>query len=104
MSTVLTTDETNSAHQSGAIWKHLFQHWPEGIPQRGIVVTMQGEQMPFKAFMITDEVLLLERTNPDPLGSRFILMGYESVATIKLIDALKESAFEGLGFEGKLKG
>ena len=93
-----------SATQHSEAWRQLFNKWPKEIPSRGVLVTTLNEQIPFRGFMITDEWVLLERTNPDPMGSRFIMLPFENIAVVKLIDALKQSAFETIGFVGKLSG
>ena len=58
--------------------------------------------MPFKGFMIKDDSLLLERTNPDSLGARYILLGFDTINSVKFIDPIKESIFTAAGFVGKL--
>jgi hypothetical protein len=88
----MTSDET---------WKSVFKNWPAGIPRRGVVLSILNEAMPFKGFMVRDELLLLERTNPDPLGVRYIMLGYDAVNSVRMIDPLKESVFTGAGFVGK---
>jgi hypothetical protein len=52
--------------------------------------------------MMKEDTLLLERTNPDPLGTRFIVLEYDAIHMLKLIDPLKESAFTGAGYAGQL--
>ena len=47
------------------------------------------------------DVLLLERTNPDSVGARFILLSFDAINCVKLTDPLKESVFAGAGFLGK---
>lgn len=83
-------------------WKTTFMNWPAGIPRRGVLVNSLNEAMPFKSFLTREDMLLLERTNPDPLGSRFILIGFESINSIRFIDPIKESLLNGAGFVGKL--
>jgi len=83
-------------------WKDVFTWWPAGVPKRGVLVDALNETIPFKSFLIRDEMLLLERTNPDPLGARFILLPFEAVHSIKLVDPLKESVLVDAGFCGKL--
>lgn len=84
------------------VWKTTFNNWPTGIQRRGVLVNSLNEAIPFKSFLIKDDMLLLERTNPDPLGSRFILLGFESISSVRFIDPLKESVLTGAGFVGKL--
>ena len=83
-------------------WKTTFATWPAGIPRRGIVVDRLNESMPFKGFMIKDDTVLLERTNPDSLGARYILLAFDSINAVKFIDPIKESIFVTAGFVGKL--
>ena len=88
--------------ESSKTWKDVFTTWPEGVPRRGVVVSSLNEITPFKGFMLKGDVLLLERTNPDPLGARYIVMGFEAIHMVKLIDPLKESVFTTAGFSGHL--
>jgi hypothetical protein len=83
-------------------WKAVFANWPVGIPKRGVLVNHLNEANPFKSFMLKDDMLLLERTNPDPLGSRYILMSFDTISAVKFIDPIKESIFHAAGFTGKL--
>ena len=83
-------------------WKTTFANWPQGINRRGIVVNTLNESMPFKSFMIKEDTVLLERSNPDSLGARYILIGFESIDSVRFIDPIKESILTGAGFIGKL--
>jgi hypothetical protein len=83
-------------------WKATFNNWPAGIPRRGIVVNSLNESTPFKSFLVRDDALLLERTNVDPLGARFILMGFDTINSVRFIDPIKESVLTTAGFLGKL--
>lgn len=83
-------------------WKQFFTHWPEGIPRRGVLVDTQSETTLFKSFMLQGDMLLLERTNPDPLGARFILLQFDAVHALKFTDPLKETVLADAGFIGRL--
>ena len=87
---------------SQTTWKATFTNWPAGIPQRGILVNSLNESTPFKGFMIREDALLLERTNPDSLGARYVLLGFDTINAVKFTDPLKESVFTAAGFVGKL--
>ena len=87
---------------ANSVWKQVFSDWPAGIPKRGIMVTTLNEAIPFKGFMIREELLLLERVNPDSLGARFVLLNFEAINCVKLTDPLKEPVFTAAGFLGKL--
>ena len=83
-------------------WKTTFSNWPAGIPKRGVLVNSLNEASPFKSFLLKDDMLLLERTNPDPLGARFILLSFDSISSVRFIDPVKESVLHAAGFVGKL--
>lgn len=85
-------------------WKRVFSSWPENIARRGIAISSLNEATPFKGFMIKDDTLLLERTNPDAMGARFVLIGFDAINSVKFVDPLKESTFQAAGFLGKLSG
>jgi hypothetical protein len=84
------------------IWRDLFTKWPTGIPRRGVVMSTPNEVTPFKGFLLKGDMLLLERTNPDPLGTRYVLMSYEAIHMVKLIDPLTEAVLNTAGFTGQL--
>ncbi|HEX4415912.1 MAG TPA: hypothetical protein VH107_19935 [Lacipirellulaceae bacterium] len=84
----------------GNVWQELFLKWPTGIPKRGLVMSILNEAIPFKSFMLKGEMLLLERTNPDPMGSRYVLLDYGAIHLVKLIDPVKEEIFTSAGFTG----
>ena len=85
-------------------WKSVFTNWPEAIARRGILVSSLNEAMPFKGFMVKDDMLLLERTNPDAMGARYILLSFDAINNVKFTDPLKESVFTGAGYAGKFSG
>jgi hypothetical protein len=90
------------ANPSPEIWRDFFAKWPASIPKRGVLVSTLNEATPFKSFFVKGEMLLLERTNPDPLGARFLLLGYDAIHMVKLIDPIKEEVFTAAGFAGHL--
>lgn len=79
-------------------WKSLFSDWPAGLPRRGVLVSSLNETMPFKNFWVRDDLLLLERTNPDVSGGRFLMLSFDVINSLKFIDPLKESAIAEAGF------
>ena len=86
---------------STEVWKSLFSRWPASLPRKGLITSTLNEAMPFKGFMIKDDLLLLERTTPDASGGRFILLGYDAINSVKFVDPLGESAFAEAGFVGQ---
>jgi hypothetical protein len=83
-------------------WKDVFAKWPASLPKRGVLTSTLNEVTPFKSFLLKDDTLLLERTNPDPLGARYVLMGFDAIHMIKLIDPLPEATLSSAGFVGQL--
>ena len=81
-------------------WQAFFAKWPEKLPKRGVLVSTLNEATPFKSFLVREDMLLLERTNPDPAGARYILMRFDAIHLVKLIDPLKEEVFASAGFTG----
>jgi hypothetical protein len=81
-------------------WRELFLKWPTSLPKRGVVVSTLNEATPFKSFMVKGDILLLERTNPDAMGARFIVLGYDAIHMVKFVDPLKEEVFASAGFSG----
>jgi hypothetical protein len=90
------------ATSSNEIWREVFTKWPAELPKRGLVVTILNETIPFKSFFLKGETLLLERTNPDPMGSRFVVLAFEAIHLLKLTDPLRESVLNSAGYVGQL--
>jgi hypothetical protein len=78
----------------------LFARWPESMPRRGILITTQGEQIPFSDFLLGEDLLYLDRTTPDSSGARAFVLPYTGVAGVKFTDVVKRKAIRSLGFEG----
>ena len=85
-------------------WKAFLAKWPKDLPKRGVLVTVLNDQTPFRSFMLTEEMVLFERINPDPMGARMVLMTYDQIAALKITDVVRESVFAAMGFVGKLSG
>ena len=79
-------------------WKSLFIEWPACLPRRGVVLSTLNETMPFTNFWLRGETLMLERKNPDTSGSRYILMSYEGIDSVRFIDPLSDDVIASAGF------
>jgi hypothetical protein len=104
----MTIESTGSASQpaqpleavgSASIWRGCFRAWPSNVPQRGVLVTTFDEQIPFASFMVTDELLFIERRNPDTLGTRSVIMPYGNIAAVKIVDPIEPREFRTFGFQ-----
>ena len=87
---------------SSTNWQEVFANWPATIPRRGVLVSTLNEVTPFKSFLLKDDTLLLERTIPDPLGTRFIVLGFDAIHMVKLTEPFTESVLSGAGYVGQL--
>lgn len=83
----------------GSIWKDYFSHWPTGVAPTGVLVTSYDEQIPFQNFMTGEALLVVERRAPDTTGARKVLLPYENIVAVKLVDVVNDSVFAGLGFK-----
>ena len=83
-------------------WKTLFTEWPADMPRRGIVITTFDEQVPFNGFMTSKHFLVFSRNTPDALGARTVLLPYDSLAAIKIIDVVKSNVYQTAGSTGEL--
>ena len=76
----------------------VLASWPTSLPRKGVAVTAQGEQIVFANFSVSSGCVLLERTTPDAMGGRVILLPIENLAVFKFTDTLSEKAIKDLGF------
>ncbi len=83
--------------------KRLFYEWPDKMPRRGIVITAQDEQIPFSGFLTQQGLLLIERTTPDSMGARIVMLPFDNLVGVKLTDVVSPKIFKELGFQGALK-
>ncbi len=80
------------------VWRKCFTQWPADVPRRGVVVTSFGDQIPFESFAASDDLLLIERRAPDTVGARTVIIAYQYIQAIKVVDVIKMKAFQSLGF------
>ena len=83
---------------SGESWRDCFKNWPSDVRRRGVVVTSFNEQIPFANFATSETILLIERSAPDTVGARMVLVPYGDIAGLKIIDPIKPQALAPMGF------
>ncbi|MBA4031321.1 MAG: hypothetical protein C0478_10600 [Planctomyces sp.] len=83
----------------GEGWRNLFENWPETIPRNGILVTTHNDTIPFKAFLISGSILLVERETPDSQGARKIMIAYDCITAVKITSPLDLPRFMVMGFQ-----
>ena len=79
-------------------WRKYFENWPTDIDRRGVVVTSFDEQILFDGFATNSDMVLLERRTPDTVGARMVLLTYQNIQAVKIVDVLKLKNFQSLGF------
>ncbi len=80
-------------------WRDCFARWPDELAKRGVIVTKFDEQIMFSNFLYSDNLLLIERQTPDTIGARQVILAYESISAVKIVDVIKLKALARLGFE-----
>lgn len=88
--------------EQNTAWKDFFRAWPTGLDRRGVLVCTFGEQVPFDNFMTGDRLLIVDRSVPDTMGARKIVLPYENIAAIKFVEVVKSKIFQPLGFDEPL--
>jgi hypothetical protein len=105
---ILVSGKSISSHESIMVslpehpintWRDVFCHWPAEMPRRGVLVAAFGEQIPFSSFSSIEAFLLVERQSPDAMGARMILLPYDKILGLKIVDVLKPRALQSFGFE-----
>jgi len=63
---------------------------------------MQQESIPFVNYLVAGSLMILERDKPDTLGARKVIIGYDSIAAVKLPSPLELVKFQVMGFQALL--
>ncbi|QDT53756.1 hypothetical protein Pan44_17790 [Caulifigura coniformis] len=84
---------------AGQGWRHVFKSWPAGYPKSGLLITTFQETIPFCNFLLSEQILLLERDKPDAQGARKAMVAFSAIAGLKLLDVFELSKFQAFGFE-----
>jgi hypothetical protein len=80
-------------------WGKFFSEWPTDVARRGIIVTAFDEQILFATFLASSNFLLLERQTPDSLGARTVIVPYDQIVALKIVDVVKSKQFKNAGFD-----
>lgn len=94
----LPTRSSNSAEAPLSVWREFFDGWPKSLKTKGVLGTAYDEQIPFCGFMLTEQFLLLERTMPDAIGARKVVVPLTNIVTIKFTDPIENQLLEEWGF------
>lgn len=81
-------------------WQRFMSEWPGGLQRQGVVITNWDEQVPFSSFLTNEEMVMFERRNPDTNGARRLLIGYDAIKAVKIVEVVKDVPFLEAGFVG----
>lgn len=87
------------AKDAGEVWRNYFSRWPADLERRGVLVTSFGEQILFEDFATSDDMLALERRTPDTLGGRTVLIAFQHIEALKIVDVVKLRSLQSAGFQ-----
>ncbi|MBL8816707.1 MAG: hypothetical protein JNL58_11805 [Planctomyces sp.] len=79
--------------------KRIFAEWPVSIPRTGLIVTSFSETIPFCNYMLCGDLILLERKTPDASGARRVIIGFDAIQAVKILDAIELARFTAMGFQ-----
>lgn len=79
--------------------KRLFAEWPAELSRQGLIIASFGEAIPFVSYMLSGELILLERKTPDASGARRVIMPLDRIQAVKILDAIEMPRFAAMGFE-----
>lgn len=63
------------------------------------MITSYGESIPFKDFLISGSIVLIERETPDSLGARKVMVAYDGIAALKITNPMELARFQVMGFQ-----
>lgn len=84
------------------IWLDLLQRWPKDMPQKGVVMTVLNESIPFVGFVYDDAMMVVQRQTPDAIGARQAIIPFASISYIKITAIVLPKAYTEFGFQGTL--
>ncbi|MGI9454948.1 MAG: hypothetical protein ACR2NU_00205 [Aeoliella sp.] len=81
------------------IWHDFFALWPTAFRRKGIVVPQGGgEVIPFVDFVMSGDVLVVERPTPDSSGARRVVVPFQTIEQVKYTEPLKTEQFLKEGY------
>ena len=93
------TAATVQAVSSPKNWHEFFTKWPKSLSHRGVLITSYGEHFTYTDFVASDAYLVAIRETPDIDGARTIVLDYEGIRAVKILDSIKTGTFAEFGFD-----
>ena len=83
---------------TAAIWHDVFANWPPQFRRKGVLIPSYGEAIPFSDFVMTQDLVVLERPTPDSVGARRVAVPFQLIEGLKYVEPLKTEQFLNNGF------
>ena len=80
-------------------WHEFFKNWPKSISRRGVLITSYGEHFTYTDFIASDAYFVAIRETPDIDGARTIVLDYDGIRAVKILDSIKTNTFAEFGFD-----
>jgi len=77
----------------------ILTEWPVSIQRKGIVMTSFGENVPFVDYMLSGNLVLIDRGVPDTAGARRVILAIDCIVGIKITDPIEMARFTTMGFQ-----
>ena len=84
-------------------WRMLFENWPQTIDRKGMLLSKQNENIPFIDFLLSNQLLLVDRGTPDAHGSRKVVIPMEQIAALKLGGTQPMADYQTFGFQAPIR-
>ncbi len=105
----MAPDESISPSQRGMTmsevrgFESVLSAWPTSLARRGVAGTVHGESIVFADFSLGHGCVLLQRSTPDSMGAREVIVPLDQLAVVKLTESLSPKSRKELGFESPVR-
>lgn len=93
---------TVSAPAQRSDFHRILTEWPVSIERKGIIITSFGESVPFVEYMLSGNLVLVDRGVPDTAGARRVIVAIDSIVGIKITDPIEMARFTAMGFQANM--
>jgi len=94
---------TTTATAPRTDFHRILSEWPVSIERKGILLTSFGESVPFVEFMLSGNLVLVDRGVPDTSDSRRVILAIDTIVGIKIAGAIEMARFTTMGFQGNIR-
>lgn len=94
---------TSTAAPQKADFHRILLEWPVSIERKGLLLTSFGEAVPFVDFMLSGNLVLLDRGVPDTSDSRRVILAIDTIVGIKITAPIEMARFTAMGFQSNIR-